>query len=263
MLAVAWLGAIALCAITADLLPLHPPGEASYDHLSEGPSSQFLLGTDQLGRDLLSRIIYGARISLVVGVLAVGVGLVFGGFLGLIAGYFRGRAEAVITILADATLAFPGLVLLLAIAAAMGASLRNIVIALGILSVPPFIRLSRAYTLQYAQLPFVIAAKSMGARHRRILFRELLPNILPSLGAYSFLIIAIIIVAEGSLSFLGVGIPPPSISWGAMISGGRERLANSPHISAMPSIAMFFTVLSLNLIGDRMRGRLETRESNL
>jgi peptide/nickel transport system permease protein len=263
VLASGWLVTISLAALLADVLPLPEPFERDGRRRAAGPSSAHWLGTDALGQDLLSRIVYGARVSILLGILAVSIGFLIGGTLGLIAGYIRGRVDATITAVADSMLAIPGLVLILALTAIAGVTFTNLTIALGVLSVPPFIRLARSYTIQYAQRPFVEAARSIGATRRRVLFRELAPNVVPALGSYAFLIVAAVIVAEGSLSFLGLGLQRPSVSWGAMIESGRSRLADALHISLMPSLAMFFTVLSLNLVGDRLQHRLDARAAKL
>lgn len=261
--ALAWLAAVLLGALFADLLPLQDPSESDFAAVSAGPSADHLFGTDGLGRDLLSRAVYGARVSLAVGLFAVVLGMAIGGALGLVAGYVRGRTESVITSLADTMLAFPALVLLLGITAVLGQSLRNLIIGLAIVSIPAFIRLTRANTLKFASEEFVLAARTTGARPGRIIVREVLPNVVPPMGAYAFVIIAVVIVAEGSLSFLGLGVPPPTPSWGAMIADGRQVLASAPHVVFVPSLVMFVTVYSFNLLGDRLRELFDVREGTL
>ena len=163
----------------------------------------------------------------------------------------------------DTMLAFPPLVLLLAITTVMTQSFRTLIIGLGVVSIPAFARLSRANTLPFAQREFVVAARSMGARHGRILFREILPNVLFPVGSYAFIVLAAIIVGEGSLSFLGLGIPPPQPSWGGMIASGRNLLATDPYLVFLPAMALLLTVFSFNIIGDRARRRFDVRESML
>ena len=262
-LCVAWLLTVIVASLLAGFLPLRDPVAQDYGALSVLPGEQgYLLGTDRLGRDILSQAMFGARISLTVSVFAVSLGMIVGGGVGMLAGYFRGRTEKVIMAGADAMLAFPPIVLLLAVTASIGASTRTLILALGLLGIPAFARLSRANTLTFVNREFVIAARSLGASNGRILGREILPNILPPVGAYAFLIVASLIVAEGSLSFLGLGIPPPTPTWGRMIAEGRDSLAVSPHITFIPSAVMFLTVLSFNMIGDRLREEVDVKEGN-
>jgi peptide/nickel transport system permease protein len=258
-----WLGAVVLAAVFAPILPLWDPAVPDYQNVFGGITPQHWLGGDTLGRDNLSRIIYGARASLLVGICAVGLGALVGGILGMLAGYFGGRTERVLALVTDVVLAFPGLVLIIAIVAILGASLPNLIMGLAILSVPTFIRLTRATTLVVAQREFVQAARAYGCRPLRIIAREIAPNVVLPVAAYAFIMIGTFIVVEGSLSFLGLGIPPPTPSWGGMIAGGRTELLNYPHISLFPAAVMFLTVLSINYIGERTRKQFEVRESNL
>lgn len=261
---VTWLVVVVVGALLAPWLPLKDPAAQNYTAIGVLPGEGgHLLGTDGLGRDLLARIVHGARISLVVTLSSVMIGIVIGGGLGMIAGYVRGATERIIMALTDAMMAFPALVFLLALMATMGSGVRNLIIGLGILGIPAFTRLTRANTLIFAEQEFVAAARSIGTRSRRILMKEILPNILPSVGAYAFLVVAILIVAEGSLSFLGVGVPPPASSWGRMIAEGRDSLTSTPHITFIPSLAMFLTVLAFNLIGDRMREESDVKEGTI
>ncbi|MDZ7678517.1 MAG: ABC transporter permease [Acidimicrobiales bacterium] len=262
-LAVGWVVLVLAAAVFADLLPLPDPIESDFTVLAQPPSLDHPLGTDEVGRDILSRSVFGARVSLVVGISSVLLGLVIGGLFGLGAGYLRGRTERVIMTMTDALLALPALVLLLTIAAVLGQSLRNIVLGLAILSIPTFIRLTRASTLVVSQREFVMASRSYGSRAVRVMLREILPNVVPPVAAYSFIIIGVVIVAEGSLSFLGLGVPPPTPSWGGMIAGGRISLTETPHIALSPSLVMFLTVLSFNFIGERLRKKFDVKESSL
>jgi peptide/nickel transport system permease protein len=262
-LAWAWLGAVVLSALFAPLLPLWDPAIPDYRNVFGGITPQHWLGGDTLGRDTFSRVVYGARASLLVGICAVGLGAVVGGTLGMIAGYSRGRIERLLTWIADVVLAFPGLVLIIAIVAVLGASLTNLIVGLAILSVPTFIRLSRATTLVVAQREFVQAARAYGCRPMRIILREIAPNVVMPVAAYAFIMVGVFIVVEGSLSFLGLGIPPPTPSWGGMIASGRAELLRFPHISLFPAAVMFLTVLSINYIGERTRKQFEVKESNL
>ncbi|MCH6168905.1 ABC transporter permease [Pseudonocardia alaniniphila] len=259
----AWLGAVVLSAVFAPLLPLWDPAVPDYNNVFGGITPQHWLGGDTLGRDNLSRIIYGARASLLVGICAVLLGALVGGILGMMAGYFGGRTERVLALVTDVVLAFPGLVFIIALVAILGSSLTNLIIGLAILSVPTFIRLSRAATLTVAQREFVQAARAYGSKPLRIIAREIAPNVVLPVAAYGFIMIGVFIVVEGSLSFLGLGIPPPTPSWGGMIAGGRTELLNFPHISLFPAAVMFLTVLSINYIGERTRKQFEVKESNL
>ena len=214
-LAVAWIAIVMSAAIAADWLPLSSPTDMDLLARRAGPSADHWLGTDALGRDMLSRLVFGARISLTVGLVAPMLGLVIGGGLGMMAGYFRGRFETLVVGGIDVLLAFPPLVLALAITTYLGQSVLNITITLGILSIPALTRVARAATLTFAERDFVTAARALGAGHGRILMRELLPNIALPLIAFFLIAVAVIIVVEGALSFLGLGVPPPAPSWAA------------------------------------------------
>jgi len=252
-----WLGVIVFCAVFADILPLNPNDEMDFTELSLPPwESSYVLGTDLQGRDILSRLIFGARVSLTVGVVATTIGMTFGLMIGLLAGYYRGRVETVITLGLDTVLALPGLVLLLLASVTFGGSLASVSISLGLLLIPAFARVSRANTMNFAQREFVVAAKAMGARDLRIILLEILPNVVLPVAAYALVVIAFAIVIEGALSFLGLSVPSPTPSWGGMIAEGRETLGETPHISFIGAGVMFMTVLSFNLVGDTLRSRL-------
>jgi peptide/nickel transport system permease protein len=262
-MALGWVIFILVVALFADVLPLPSPIDMDMLERRAPISAAHWLGTDGFGRDELSRLIHGARISLVVGLGAPIIGLAVGGALGILAGYFRGRFEAILVGSMDVLLAFPPLVLALAVTAYLGQSVFNLTCILGVLSIPAFMRVSRATTLTLARREFVIAAEALGASHARILLRELLPNVvLPSL-AYFLLGVAVIIVVEGALSFLGLGVPPPTASWGSMIGEGRESLEVAPRLAFIPAIAMFLTVLSFNLVGDALRAITDPRQAAL
>ena len=262
-LAIGWVIFVFAIAISADVLPLPSPTDMDMLEKRAPSSSGHWLGTDGLGRDELSRVIHGARISLVVGICAPIIGLVIGGALGMLAGYFRGRFESVVVGGMDVLLAFPPLILALAVTAYLGQSIPDLTFILGVLTVPAFMRVARAATLTLARREFVIAAQALGATHARILLRELLPNVMLPLLAFFLLIVAVIIVAEGALSFLGLGVPPPISSWGSMIGEGRQSLEMAPRLAFIPAIAMFLTVLSFNLVGDTLRALTDPRQGAL
>jgi peptide/nickel transport system permease protein len=262
-LAVGWTLLVLAAAALADVLPLPSPTDMDMLARRAPFSAEHWLGTDTLGRDELSRLIHGARISLTVGLCAPVIGLVFGGALGMLAGYFRGRFETLVVGSMDVLLAFPPLILALAVTAYLGQSLLNLTCILGVLGIPAFMRVARASTLTLARREFVIAAQALGATHARILLRELLPNVLLPLLAFFLLGVAVTIVVEGALSFLGLGVPPPISSWGSMIGEGRESLEIAPRLAFIPAAAMFFTVLSFNLIGDTLRALTDPRQGAL
>ena len=262
-LAVGWIGIILALALTADLLALPSPTDMDMLERRAASSGEHWLGTDGLGRDELARLIFGARISLIVGLCAPVIGLTIGGALGLLAGYFRGRFEALVVGSMDVLLAFPPLILALAVTAYLGQSILYLTLIIGVLGIPAFMRVARASTLTLARREFVIAAEALGATHLRILLRELLPNVMLPLIAFFLLGVAVTIVVEGALSFLGLGVPPPIPSWGSMIGEGRESLDVAPRIAFMPAIAMFLTVLSFNLIGDTLRALTDPRQGAL
>jgi peptide/nickel transport system permease protein len=258
--AIAWIVVIFAAAILADLLPLPSPTDMDLLEKRAAFSAEHWLGTDGLGRDELARLIFGARSSLVVGLCAPVIGVVIGGALGMLAGYFRGRFETLVVGSQDVLLAFPPLILALAVTAYLGQSILNLTLILGVLGVPAFTRVARAATLALSRREFVIAAQALGATHARILLRELLPNVLLPLSAFFLVGVAITIVAEGALSFLGLGVPPPEPSWGSMIGEGRESLDIAPRLAFLPATTMFLSVLSFNLVGDRLRALTDPRQ---
>jgi peptide/nickel transport system permease protein len=261
--AVAWIAIVVLAAMLANFLPIQNPTEMDMLARRMPPDAQHWLGTDGLGRDMLSRLVFGARTSLTVGLLSPLIGLFFGAALGMLAGYFRGRFEALAMGGMDVLLAFPPLVLVLAITAYLGQSVLNLSMTIGFLSIPPFARVARAATLTLAQREFVTAARALGATHARILLRELLPNVLLPLVAFFLLAVAVTIVVEGALSFLGLGVPPPMPSWGSMIGEGRESLDIAPWLAFLPAGVLFVTVLAFNLVGDGLRAITDPRENAL
>ena len=260
--AIAWMILVFAAAALAGLLPFSPTDMDMLERRAP-PSALHWLGNDGLGRDELARLIYGARISLTVGLCAPVIGLTIGGALGMLAGYFRGRFESLVVGSMDVLLAFPPLILALAVTAYLGQSLLNLTCILGVLGIPAFMRVARAATLTLARREFVIAAQALGATHARILLRELLPNVFLPLLAFFLLGVAVTIVVEGALSFLGLGVPPPISSWGSMIGEGRESLEVAPRLAFIPAVTLFLTVLSFNLVGDTLKALTDPRQSAL
>jgi peptide/nickel transport system permease protein len=273
-LATTWLTFIVFMAVFAPLLGMYDPLKrvGRIGHPSP-PFGKFFLGTDMAGLDLFSRVVYGARVSLIVGFSAIIFGLFIGGSLGLIAGFYRKSAERWIMGGTDVLLAFPALVLALLITTFLrpaggvptyGVAVRNVILALGILSIAPFARIVRASTLVFSEREFVLAARALGASNKRIIVKEILPNIVPQMISFAFTGTAIAIVAEGALSFLGLSVPiDKAPSWGAMINIGRKDLDRYPHIVFVPAATMFLTILSFNLIGDVISSRSQVREGGL
>ena len=261
--AVGWIVFVFAVAILAEVLPLPSPTDMDMLERRAPISAMHWLGTDGLGRDELARLVYGARISLIVGLCAPIIGVTIGGALGMLSGYFRGRFEALVVGSMDVLLAFPPLILALAVTAYLGQSILNLTFILGVLGIPAFMRVARAATLTLARREFVIAAQALGATHARILLRELLPNVALPLLAFFLLGVAVTIVVEGALSFLGLGVPPPISSWGSMIGEGRESLDVAPRLAFIPAAAMFLTVLSFNLVGDTLRAFTDPRQGAL
>jgi peptide/nickel transport system permease protein len=261
--ALAWIVLVLAAALLAPWLPLPDPDAMDMLDPKAGPSVAHWLGTDALGRDVLARLVAGAQVSLAVGLGAPLVGIVPGMVLGMAAGYFRGPLDTVVTGGTDVLLAFPPLVLALAVTAYLGQSLAHLAATLGVLFVPAFVRVSRAATLAWSQREFVTAARALGASHARILVHELLPNVMQPMAAFFLVIVAVTIVVEGAISFLGLGVPPPRASWGSMIAEGRESLESAAWLAFMPATVMFATVLSFNLAGDALRARADPRGSKL
>jgi len=261
MVALVVLVIIALLAIFAPLVAPHDPIKQGWATVRKPPSATFWFGTDEVGRDLFSRIIYGARASLSAGVVSVTLALLLGVPLGLLAGYRGGWIDAVISRFTDAMLACPFLILAIAMAAFLGPSLTNAMIAIGITAMPIFIRLTRGQVITVKVEEYVDAARSVGDTPFQIAFRHILPNVAPQLLVQATLTIATAIIAEAALSFLGLGQQPPQPSWGAMLNSAQRFLSNAPWLAIFPGAAIFITVLSFNLLGDGLRDALDPRSS--
>ena len=247
---------------TALLVPVLFPWNPSAPNLMqslEPPTVKNLLGTDELGRSILGRIIYGSRVSLLIAVGVVSVGLLIGVPLGLISGYYRGKVDFGIQRVTDAMLAFPGFLLALALVAVLGVGLKNTVISIGISMVPIYIRLVRGCVLSVREEVYVEAARAVGTRDLGILLRHILPNVMVPITVQTSLAMGTAILFAAGLGFLGVGVQPPTPEWGAMLGSGRVYLFNAPHVATFPGIAIFLAVLSFNLLGDGLRDALDPR----
>ena len=265
---VVWLVLVSGAALLAPWLPIDDPeaigGDGGRDRALTGPSWHAPFGTDALARDVLSRTVHGARVSLVVGVVAIVLGLGIGGTLGLLAGYLRGLFDRVVTFVFVVLLSFPALVLAILVTSLLDRGLVTIALTLGLLGVAPVGRVARAATIQYAERDFVTAARMIGASHRRILLRELLPNVAVPMGSLALLGMAVAIVAEGGLAFLGLSVSE-GVTWGTLILDGSETqtLTDAPWVAFAPIGVLFLTVLALNLAGDRVRRSGDVRGSVL
>jgi peptide/nickel transport system permease protein len=250
---------VLLCALAAPLIAPYDPNEQDYLALTDPPSASHLLGTDDLGRDVLSRLIYGSRVSLEVGLIAVGIAVGVGVSLGLVAGYTGGGVDDVSMRAVDAVQAFPNLVLALAITAALGPSLGNAMLAIGFVAIPGIARLTRGQTLSVREREFVAAARVCGATPLGIMRRHIWPNVTAPIVVQATLLMGTAIVTEAALSFLGVGVQPPTPSWGAMLRTGSQYLEVAPWIGIASGAAIFVTVLAFNFVGDGLRRALDPR----
>lgn len=244
------------------LVPFDPENFFDYDKLNDGPSAEHWLGVDSLGRDIFSRIIAGTRISLVAGFVSVAVGALIGTLLGLIAGYYEGWADRVIMRISDVLFAFPGILLAIGIVAIIGGGMINVVIAVAVFSIPTFARLVRGNTLSLKHLTYVEAVRSLGASDTTILLRHILPGTISVIMVYLSMRIGTSIITAASLSFLGLGAQPPMPEWGAMLNEARADMVTAPHTALFPILAIFFTVLAFNLLGDGLRDALDPKLDN-
>jgi peptide/nickel transport system permease protein len=250
---------LTLMAVFAPLLAPYDPIKQDYGALTKAPSVAHLFGTDNLGRDVLSRTIYGARVSLSAGVIAVGLATLAGLLLGLLAGFFGGWLDELIMRVVDAMLAFPFLVLAITLAAVLGPNLQNAMLAIAVVSAPVFARLARGQVLSERERDYVQAAHALGSSDARIVIRHLLPNIAGPIIIQASLSVAGAILAESSLSFLGLGVQPPTPSWGEMLNTARGYLRDAPWTAIAPGSLIFVSVLAFNLLGDGLRDALDPR----
>lgn len=260
---VAWIGLTIVASIAAPWIGLQNPNNGNFSSLNQGPSTAHWFGTDDLGRDILSRVVYGSRVSLIVGFGAMFIAMLIGGTLGMVAAYRRGAVDTFVSAASYVMLAFPALVAVIAIVAFWGHELWKITIIVGIASIPLVYRVVRAATLSYATREFVTAAKAQGASDTRILIKELLPNVLPAMISFFLIGVATVIILEGALAFLGLSVQAPTASWGNMIAESRTYLQQNPWLALFPSMAMFLFLIALNLVGDVLRQALDVQDAKL
>jgi len=252
--------ALLILAIFAAQIAPNDPNKIHITASKDGPSSEYWLGNDDVGRDILSRLIFGSRIALIVGVGATAIAVTIGVSIGAVAGYFGGWVDSLLSRLVDSLMAFPLLALLLTLSAVFGPSLRNVVLVIGCSVWASYARIVRAEVLSLRERDYVLAARSYGATSRRIIFRHIVPNAMGPVIIIASLAVGSIIILESALSFLGLGVQRPTASWGTMLSDGRDYIRNYPHISIAPGIAITLTVLAFNLIGDGLRDALDPRQ---
>jgi len=249
-----------LMAIFAPLIAPYDPIATSWSAVRKAPSWEYLFGTDEIGRDVLSRIIWGAQASLMAGLVSVSISMALGIPIGLLAAYLGGWTDSLISRFTDAMLAVPFLILAIALSAFLGPSLGNAMIAIGVSAMPVFIRLTRAQVMAVKVEDYIEAARAVGNPHWRIALRHILPNVLPPLIVQATLSIAAAIIAEASLSFLGLGQQPPAPSWGSMLNTAKNYMDNAPWMAVWPGLSIFLLVLSFNLLGDGLRDALDPRQ---
>ncbi|MEO1542648.1 MAG: ABC transporter permease [Pseudomonadota bacterium] len=250
---------VVVVALLAPVIAPHNPIEQNILHRLEGPSSEYWLGTDAFGRDILSRIIWGARISLAIAIFAIGAAMIVGTIIGLLAGYIGGRFDVIVMQAMDVLLAFPGLILGLIVVAMLGPSVTNLAVAIAITAVPPFARIARAPTIAVKDREFIDAGRALGYSDRRLIFGHILPNIAPEVLVMGSLWLATAIRVEASLAFVGLGVNPPTATWGGMIREGFETILDSYWLALCPSVAILIVVLGLNLLGDGLRDAVDPR----
>ena len=257
-------GALLLIAmiILSAMSPIIAPygyDEQNYEEARQTPSAKHWAGTDELGRDIFSRILYGGRVSLTIGIISVGIGLMAGGSLGVLAAFYGGKVETVIMRLIDVLMAIPSIILSISVCAALGSGIVNTMISVGISSIPTYARVFRSSVISEKAKEYVEAARAVGAGNGRIILKHILPNSLAPVIVQASLGVAQSITTAASLSFIGLGIQPPNPEWGALLSGGRQYIRDYPHMVVFPGIAIMLTVLALNLIGDGLRDALDPR----
>ncbi|MDR1709020.1 MAG: glutathione ABC transporter permease GsiD [Candidatus Accumulibacter sp.] len=260
MIAAGFVAALVAVAVLAPwLAPFDAENYFDYDALNAAPSAVHWFGVDSLGRDIFSRVLMGARISLAAGIFSVAIGALVGTALGLMAGYYEGWWDRITMRICDVLFAFPGILLAIGVVAILGNGMVNVIVAVSVFSIPAFARLVRGNTLALKNLTFVEAVRSIGASDWTILVRHILPGTISSIVVYFSMRIGTSIITAASLSFLGLGAQPPTPEWGAMLNAARTDMVNAPHIAIFPSLAIFFTVLAFNLLGDGLRDALDPK----
>lgn len=262
--ATAWLILVAAVVILGEWLPfVTDPNEKNASAIRQSPSWDHWFGTASFGQDVFSRVVVGGRISLFVGAMVTLIGIVIGGLLGLLAGYLRGWTDSTVRLIISVTLSIPALLLVIFLVTINDQSLWSVIIAVSLLAIPSLARIVRASTLQVTERDFVKAAQVLGVKKGSILWREVLPNVMPTLISFAFLTFGIILVVESSLSFLQLSVKPPAITWGSIIAEGRIKFDETPHMVFLPGLVLFLTVLSLNVVGDQLLKRFDIKESGL
>lgn len=262
--AVGWLVLVVVVVILGQVLPfVSDPKEIDADKIAAGPSWGHIFGNASFGEDVFSQVVQGGRISLFIAIMVTTIGIGIGGAMGLLAGYLRGWVDSVMRVIINVTLSVPALLLVIFIVAVFDQSLWVVIFAVSLLAIPALARIVRASTLQVADRDYVKAAEVLGVKKASILIREVLPNVMPTLISFAFLTTGIVLVVESSLSFLGLSVEAPTITWGSIISQGRIKFADTPHMVFMPGLVLFLTVLALNFVGDRLLKRFDIREASL
>ncbi len=259
LVGLAMVSVMILCAIFAPLIAPHDPYAQSILHKLQGPGPVYWLGTDQFGRDVLSRIIYGARISLFVGFVSTALAVVIGVAIGIVSGYFGGRVDRLISGANDGLMSFPQIIMGIVIVALLGPSIHNLILAITITAIPAFVRIARGSTIAMKERDFVDACRALGFGNGRIMFRHILPNIADEITVLASLWMATAIRTEATLSFIGLGAPPPIATWGGLVRDGFDNLLDSPGLSIFPSIAILIVMIGLNLVGDGLRDATDPR----
>ena len=250
---------VVILALAAPLIAPHDPLQQNILRRLQPPSATFWLGTDVYGRDILSRLIWGARISLMIGLFAIGSAMIIGSLIGIIAGYYGGRLDIVLMQAMDVLLAFPSLILGLIVVAMLGPTITNLVIAISLTAIPPFARIARAPTITIKEREFVEAGRSLGYSDKRLMFGHILPNIMPEILVMGSLWLATAIRVEASLAFIGLGVSPPTPTWGGMIREGFENILDSMYLAVFPGLAILIVVFALNLLGDGLRDAIDPK----
>ena len=256
-----WLAALTFFLLFAPVLGFVADPNAYSRDVLQGIGRTHWFGTDELGRDMFARVVWGGRLSLMIAAISVAVGILVGGLMGLLAGFFGGWVDTALSAVINILLSLPALILALFIVTVLEQNTRNVVIAVTILAARAVARIVRAQTLRFREREFVTAARCMGARTSRLLFREVLPNLLPIVVAFTFLGLGLVIVGEGGLSFIGKSVPSPAITWGGLLAVAKGKLAEAPHLTIYPAVVMFCTLMAVNYIGDTLMRRFDVRQS--